>query len=134
MGQNATTGAIGRLYGIQTIQAAAARFRLLSIDRTQSTNQRIVLMNNATRWRFWLKTGRSTPTFSVACLNNYKVVLVIEATGTIWRIDSATILAQPQRVPSRSSGHGPKNSHVQLPMRFIKQFGTVVTPATFVGP
>lgn len=132
MPQDEDTGTAGRDFGVESNRSASKRFQHLKLDEVESTLQKVVLKDKSGR-RYWLKNGRTTPTMSVACLCKYDYLLVRDRDDRYFLFPCPKVLAHGERRSSASSGHGPKNPHLQLAMRHIRLDGGAVDPASFTG-
>ncbi len=131
MPHNVLIGRGGRDFGNQG-NDAASQFIHLKLDTAESQKGRMV-RQDAEHRKYWFKTGRNDLTASKACLEKYHALVVEDKVGVFYVVKCMDIIQHPRSKASRSSGHGEDNPHIQIPMRCIREIGTLVDPAQFTG-
>jgi len=111
---------------------AAEKFVHLRADAAESQKGRMVRKDAQGR-QYWFKNGRNKVKLSKACLEKYHALLVEDSDEAFYLVPCAALLNHPEARNSRSSKHGDRNPHIQLPLRSIRAMGTVVDPAQFTG-
>jgi hypothetical protein len=132
MPQYDSTGWTDPDFGKEVNDDAAEQFVLLRPDKAESQKGRMVRKDAKNR-QYWFKNGRNKLNLNRGCLEAYHAVIVEDNDGRFYVAKCAEILAHPDARTSRSSKHGDRNPHVQLPVRTIRKIGTPVEPEEFVG-
>ncbi len=112
-----------------------AQFIHLQLDDGWKLAKGRMVRQDAEHRKYWFKTGRNDLTASKACLEKYYALVVEDMVGvTATSSNACDIIQHPVKSKaSRSSGHGESNPHIQIPMRCIREIGTLVDPAQFAG-